>query len=58
VPAFTDASVVLVLGFIRKVFNCVAFAHVLWSVAPRLVFFLLMVPRRSPSSSCCRLPAH
>mmetsp|Transcript_14977 Transcript_14977/g.45203 ORF Transcript_14977/g.45203 Transcript_14977/m.45203 type:complete len:636 (-) Transcript_14977:410-2317(-) len=41
VPNFADTSVFLVITVIRKIFNCIAFAGVLWSVAPRLVWFLL-----------------
>lgn len=41
IPKFADTSVFLVLSIVRKVFNCVAFAGVLWSIAPRLVYFLV-----------------
>ncbi|CAK0734001.1 hypothetical protein CVIRNUC_000368 [Coccomyxa viridis] len=42
VPAFTDASVTLVIGIVRKFFMMVGFSGVLWTVAPSLVFFLLV----------------
>ncbi|KAK9809945.1 hypothetical protein WJX72_002230 [[Myrmecia] bisecta] len=41
VPAFTDSSVMLCLGMMRKLFNCIAFAGVLYTVAPKLVLFLM-----------------
>ncbi|KAK9810744.1 hypothetical protein WJX73_004440 [Symbiochloris irregularis] len=41
VPAFVDASTVLCMGLLRKVFNIVGFAGVLWSISPKLVFILL-----------------
>ncbi|KAK9832987.1 hypothetical protein WJX74_003669 [Apatococcus lobatus] len=41
VPQYTDGSVFLVTALIKKLFNCVAFTGVLWSIEPKMVFFLL-----------------
>ncbi|KAG1670562.1 hypothetical protein FOA52_012134 [Chlamydomonas sp. UWO 241] len=40
VGAFCRSSSSLTLALIKKVFNCAAFAGVLWSVSPTLVYFL------------------
>ncbi|MEW5312635.1 MAG: hypothetical protein WDW38_004254 [Sanguina aurantia] len=41
VNAFVRASVTIVLSLFRKVFNCIAFAGVLWGVSSSLVLFLV-----------------
>eukprot|EP00955_Chlamydomonas_euryale_P038414 351099-Chlamydomonas_euryale.AAC.2 len=40
VGAFCRSSTALTLSLVKKVFNCAAFARVLWKVSPMLVYFL------------------
>ncbi|GMH39495.1 hypothetical protein BSKO_07393 [Bryopsis sp. KO-2023] len=40
INSYVTASVTLTMNIARKVFNCVAFAGVLWSISPKLVIFL------------------
>lgn len=41
VPAFTDGSTKLIMSAVRQLLNCTVFAGLLWSVTPKLVWFLL-----------------
>eukprot|EP01025_Chloroclados_australasicus_P031214 TRINITY_DN31579_c0_g1_i4.p1 TRINITY_DN31579_c0_g1~~TRINITY_DN31579_c0_g1_i4.p1 ORF type:complete len:631 (-),score=42.04 TRINITY_DN31579_c0_g1_i4:273-2165(-) len=40
--AFVGTSTVIILAVVKKIFNSVAFAGVLWSISPRLVFLLFV----------------
>ncbi|DBB06377.1 hypothetical protein WJX77_005903 [Trebouxia sp. C0004] len=42
VPAFTDASTKLIMSAVRQLLNCVVFAGLLWTVTPKLVWFLFV----------------
>ncbi|KAA6422215.1 MAG: ABC transporter [Trebouxia sp. A1-2] len=42
VPAFTDASTKLIMSAVRQLLNCIVFAGLLWTVTPKLVWFLFV----------------
>eukprot|EP00210_Caulerpa_lentillifera_P005222 g4989.t1 len=42
VKSFVVVSVALAMSLSRKIFNCVAFAGVLWSISPMMVLFLFL----------------
>ncbi|KAL3153965.1 hypothetical protein ABBQ32_013522 [Trebouxia sp. C0010 RCD-2024] len=42
VPAFTDGSTKLIMSAVRQLLNCIVFAGLLWTVTPKLVWFLFL----------------